>query len=88
MDNQQVSQRQLFTVAEFVKQPEFSYLTQSAVRYLIFNGRPRYTAGGVEIPGNGLVEAGALVRLGRKLLISAPEFRSWTLSQRETVSKP
>lgn len=79
-------ERKLFTVDEFVQLPEFSFLTASSLRHLIFNSRPRYSAGGDLIPGNGLVEAGALVRIGRRVLISVPEFRAWTLGKRETIS--
>lgn len=82
------SQRLFFTVEEFVRLPEFSYLTQSSLRHLIFNSRPRYSASGDVIGGNGLAEAGAIIRLGRKVLIDSAKFREWTLSQRETVPHP
>lgn len=75
--------RTLFTVDEFVKLPEFSYLTKSSLRHLIFNSRPRYSAGGEKIGGNGLVEAGAIIRLGRRVLIDAAKFREWTHRHRE-----
>lgn len=75
--------RTLFTVDEFVELPEFDYLTSGALRHLIFNGKPRYSASGEVIPGNGLIEAGAVVRIGRKILIDAAKFREWVVSQRE-----
>ena len=81
-----VTQRTLFTVEEFVKLPEFSYLTKNSLRHLIFNSRPRYSASGEAIGGNGLVEAGAIIRIGRKVLIDAPKFREWTLSHRQTLN--
>lgn len=76
-------ERALFTVDEFVELPEFDYLTAGALRHLIFNGKPRYGANGQTIPGNGLIEAGAIVRIGRKILIDAGKFRQWVISQRE-----
>lgn len=81
-------QRTLFTVEEFVQLPEFGYLTKSSLRHLIFNSHPRCSASGEVIAGNGLVEAGAIIRMGRRILISAPEFRVWALSQREVVALP
>ncbi len=81
-------QRLLFTPKELVQLPEFGYLTESSLRHLIFNSRPRYSAGGDKIEGNGLVEAGAIIRLGRRVLIDAVKFREWTMRQRETVSHP
>lgn len=83
-----VQERTLFTVDEFVELPEFNYLSVSALRHLLFRSRPHYSASGEKIPGNGLVEAGAIVRLGRRVMISAPEFRAWTLSQREVIVQP
>ncbi len=86
MNNVESPMRTLFTVEEFVKLPEFGYLTKSSLRHLLFNSRPRYSAAGHAIGGNGLVEAGAIVRLGRRVLIDAQRFREWTLSQRETTA--
>lgn len=77
--------RTLFTVNEFVELPEFNYLTTGAARHLLYNSKPRYSASGEVIPGNGLVEAGAIVRIGRKILIDATKFREWVSAQRETA---
>ncbi len=81
-------QRIIFTVEEFVKLPEFGYLTKSSLRHLIFNSRPRYSTSGDLISGNGLVEAGAIIRIGRKVLIDASKFREWTQSQRTIAQSP
>ena len=78
--------RTLFTVPDFVQLPEFGYLTEYSLRHLIYNSRSRYSAGGDVIPGNGLVEAGALIRIGRRVYIDAPRYRAWTESQREIVN--
>ena len=80
--------RTLFSVEEFVQVPEFRYLTKSGLRHLIFNSRPRYSANGTTIPGNGLAAAGAIVRIGRKVLIDADKFRAWTDAQRVIVQAP
>lgn len=79
-------QRTIFTVEEFVKLPEFSFLTKSSLRHLLFNSRPRKSASGDEIGGNGLAASGAIIRVGRKVLIDAERFRGWLISQRETIS--
>lgn len=84
----ETNQRIIFTVEEFAQLPEFGYLTKSSLRHLIFNSRPRYSASGDLIAGNGLVEAGAIIRIGRKILIDASKFRQWTQSQRETAQSP
>jgi hypothetical protein len=79
--------RELYRVDEFVQLPEFSYLTRSSLRHLIFNSQPRYSASGDKLHGNGLVEAGAIIRIGRRVLIDAARFREWTHSQREVLAK-
>jgi len=67
------------TVRQFSgRNPAF---TEPSVRNLIFKADPRKSSLGT-IPGNGLVEAGAIVRIGRKVLISEPRFFAWVESQR------
>ena len=45
--------------------------TESALRNLTFKAEPRQSTVGT-IPGNGLIEAGAILRVGRKVLIDPP----------------
>ena len=69
------------TVAQFSERnPAF---TEPALRNLIFHASPRHSSRG-EIPGNGLIESGAIVRLGRKVLIHEGRFFSWVDEQRGT----
>lgn len=81
----EASQRVLFTVEEFVQLPEFSYLTRSSLRHLIFNSSDRESAGGEVISGNGLDASGAIVRIGRKVLINSQKFREWIMHQRKAT---
>jgi hypothetical protein len=68
----------LHTVAQFsAAHPAF---TQAALRNLIFKAGPRHSSKG-EIPGNGLNEAGALVHIGRKVLIDEDGFFGWVRQQ-------
>ena len=60
------------------RNPAFS---EPSVRNLIFKADPRESSLGT-IPGNGLVEAGAIVRIGRKVLISEQRFFAWVEGQR------
>lgn len=53
---------------------------EGAMRALIFKAEPRQSTKG-EIPGNGLIESGALVRLGRRVLIDEEKFFAWVRSQ-------
>jgi hypothetical protein len=50
--------------------------TPAALRNLIFKAEPRKSSLG-EIPGNGLIEAGAILRVGRKVLIDEDQFFAW-----------
>ena len=66
------------TVAQFSERnPAF---TEPAVRNLVFKANARESTLGT-IPGNGLVESGAIVRLGRKVLIHEGRFFVWVESQ-------
>lgn len=68
----------LFTVEQFSKaQPAF---TVSALRNLIFKAETRQSTKG-EIPGNGLIECGAIIRIGRKILIDEQLFFGWVRQQ-------
>jgi len=72
----------LKTVEQFSKDnPAF---TQSAMRNIIFKAESRHTSKGV-IQGNGLIESGALKRLGRKVLIDETAFYEWIDSQQSGV---
>ena len=63
-----------FTVEQFAKaEPAF---TPGALRNLIFKAEARQSSKG-EIAGNGLIECGAVVRRGRKVLINRQRFLAW-----------
>lgn len=73
-----VPTRQVSTVGQFAKlYPAFS---EAAIRNLIFKADPRHSTKG-EIPGNGLIEAGAIIRIGRKVLIDEARFFAWVDQQ-------
>jgi len=64
----------LFSVEQFATaEPAF---TAAALRNLIFKAEPRHSSKG-EIPGNGLIECGAVVRRGRKVIIHRQRFLEW-----------
>ena len=58
--------------------------TPASLRNLIFKAEPRVTYEG-EIPGNGLIESGAIIRVGRKVLIDDQKFLEWMRSQKNVV---
>ena len=67
------------TVRQFSERnPAF---TEPSVRNLIFKADPRESSLGT-IRGNGLIEAGAIVRIGRKVLISEQRFFAWVEGHR------
>ena len=66
------------TVEQFsLNNPAFS---KSSLRNLIFKADKRLSTNGV-IAGNGLLEVGAIVRVGRKVLINEDRFYQWIESQ-------
>jgi len=70
--------RVLLTVRQLnQRNPAFS---ESSLRNLIFKAEPGHSTKG-EIPGNGLIEAGAIIRIGRKVLIDEARFFAWVDQQ-------
>lgn len=59
----------------------YPHFTQDAIRQLIFKAADRVNSRGDRIPGNGLAEAGAIIRLGRKVLIDLDAFEAWISSR-------
>lgn len=71
--------RDLFTVEQFSdRRPAWS---KASIRNLILNSEDRLDSRGRRIPGNGLSEAGAIVRLGRRVLIDEGRFFEWIAAQ-------
>lgn len=67
--------RRVATVAQVASlYPVFS---QAALRDLIFKAGDRFNSRGDRIAGNGLAEAGAIIRIGRKVLFDLDAFEAW-----------
>jgi hypothetical protein len=78
-NNNEATPRSLLTVSQFSERwPAWS---EPALRNLILNAEPRMNSRGETIPGNSLGEAGAIVRVGRRVLIDESAFFVWIASQ-------
>lgn len=68
--------------AEFIPVTQWPHQwpTAGAWRALIFNADTRKTSKG-NIRGNGLIEAGVIRRVGRRVLVSPTRFFVWVESQ-------
>lgn len=76
-----VASKSYYTVAQFAERnPAF---TGPAMRNLIFKADPQDLPSGETAPGNGLLEAGAILRLGRKVLVNEDRFFEWLESSRK-----
>ncbi len=75
--------RTLLTVRLF--SDKHTAFPQGGLRNLIFCSKPRETSRGT-IPGNGMAEAGVLVRLGRRLLIDEERFFKWLDDQQDSAA--
>lgn len=72
--------RRIATIAQVAAAyPAFS---PAALRDLVFKAEDRFNSRGEKIRGNGLAEAGAIVRIGRRVLIDLDSFECWIDSQR------
>ena len=70
----QTHKQMLYTVEQMAAAE--TAFSEAALRNLIFKAEPRHSTVGI-IPGNGLIECGAIVRVGRKVLINRAKFLEW-----------
>ncbi len=77
--------KRLVTIRELSNTPGYACFTEASLRHLIFNSQDRQNSNGEIIPGNGLSEAGAIIRLGRKVLIDLNEFDAWLNNHRSAL---
>lgn len=61
----------LVMVRELPAQPGLEWLTERAVRHLLFKANT-----------NGLAQSGVIIKLGRKTLIDVPRFVAWVNEHR------
>jgi hypothetical protein len=73
--------RRLFTLPKFAERHS-SFITLPAITNQVFKAKPRLSTKG-EIPGNGMEEAGAIVRLAGRVLIDEDAYFRWVDSQQE-----
>ncbi len=71
--------RRLFTLAKFAERHS-SFTTLAALTNLVFRAKARQSTKGV-IPGNGMEEAGAIVRLNGRVLIDEDAYFRWVDAQ-------
>lgn len=76
----------LYTVAQFADKHR-TWTTQPALRNLLLNARDRFNSRGEKVAGNGLDAAGAIVRIGRRILIDEGRFFAWLTSQQAQQRK-
>jgi hypothetical protein len=79
--NETAAPRQLHPVLQFAERyPAFS---PASLRDLIFKSSDRINSRGERIPGNGLEASGAIVRIGRRVLIDEQGFFRWIADQQK-----
>ena len=80
--------RRVATIRETVAMPEYRHaFTEPALRHYIFESKPRRDSRGRILPTNGLLEAGAIIRLNRKVLIDLDRFDAWLASHRMSAQE-
>jgi len=73
--------RELLPVRAFSER--FHAWSEPALRSLVLNAADRLNSRGERIPGNGLHEAGAIVRVGRRVLLDPQRFFAWIAAQQK-----
>lgn len=82
MPNINYEPRQLLAVRQFSER--YPAWSPPALRNLILHADDRLNSRGERIPGNGLLKAGAIVRVGRKVLLDEQGFFRWIAEQQKT----
>jgi hypothetical protein len=67
---------EIYTIKQLIKLPKYRWLTEAALRQLIFQAGNTNSAD-KNLSGNGLQQSGAILRIGRKVLIDAVSFDAW-----------
>jgi hypothetical protein len=79
--------RRLYTLEKFAERHS-SFLTLGALTGQVWRSKPRQSSRG-EIPGNGLEECGAIVRVNGRVLIDEARYFEWVDEQQaERRSEP
>ncbi len=73
--------RHLYTLKKFSERHS-DFLTLSAITNQVFKAQPRLSSKG-EIPGNGMLDFGVIVRMGRKVTIDEDAYFHWLDAQQE-----
>lgn len=76
--------RHLFTLQKFAERHS-DFTTLSAITNQVFKARPRHSTKG-EIPGNGMLDFGVIVRSGRRVLIDEDAYFRWLEAQQNRGS--
>lgn len=86
MHNNNTLQRstRIVKVKDLPTTPGYAWITEAALRHLIFNSTPRKNSKGQDVSTNGLFECGAIIRLGRKVLVDLDRFDLWVEKHRKT----
>lgn len=75
--------RRFATIREMANMPEYRHaFTPASIRHYVFESKPRKDSRGRPLPTNGLDEAGAIIRVGRKVLIDLDAFDAWVQSHK------
>ncbi|MCC6912341.1 MAG: hypothetical protein IT566_01465 [Rhodospirillaceae bacterium] len=80
------SNLRMLTVEAMAKTPPWcNYYSRSGYRHLVFNAKPiTDSSGRIVVPGNGLLEAGVIIRIGRKVFFDLSRFDEWLTAHRVT----
>lgn len=73
--NQEVQNRSLFTLKKFAEKHS-NFTSLSAITNQVFKSAPRQSSRGV-IPGNGMLDHGVIVKVGRRVLIDEAAYFRW-----------
>ena len=78
-----IKETRLVTIRQLSQIEGYSAVfTEQRLRALLVAARPRLRARGGTLPANGLIEAGAVVRVGQRIYFDLDCFEKWLRDQK------
>jgi hypothetical protein len=83
MEANNTQPQKLVTIRQLAAMEQYAgVFPENRLRGLIAAAAPRMNSRGHAIPANGLFEAGAVMKIGKRILIDIDAFQRWLASKR------
>ena len=85
-DPSNASPKRIVRATQVPETPGYEWLSMPMLRHMIHDARPRVNSRGEAIPDNGLEKAGAVFRVGRRVLVDLDRLDAWIERHRSATN--